>query len=284
MAIPKHIFSGLPSLETIPDEFAKNFRIIQDLNPNFSFKLFSNEMQSAFIAENYDRHVYENYLLIDESYGAARNDLFRLLLLFRLGGVWLDSKTTMKRSLETFIDETDTLILSHWTKWSPTNPHLWGSRSRLLGPEIVTWFICVEPANNLIGKAITEIQRHLREYSPARNGIGKHAALVTTGPIAFTNAITPLLNPSNHRMIDSYSFGIRYSIFDSWEGHVALIPNNYRISRKPLVKVERDCHVAIYIASVRGILQAQHLRVRKVLEIASNIKTFLAPNTRKRRH
>jgi hypothetical protein len=45
-------------------------------------------------------------------------------------------------------------------------------------------------------------------------GTGKIGVLITTGPIAFTLAVNPILNNHKHRLADITELGFRYSIFE----------------------------------------------------------------------
>lgn len=231
--IPNYIYTGFPDINYLDELFQKNFDRIKELNPNYSHTIFSNSMQVDFIEENFDKDILASYLSIDESYGAARADLFRILLLFKKGGIWLDSKSTVTSSFDRIITDSDRLVLSNWTKWNSTAViRVHKNRNY---KEIVNWFIASEPSHEILDIAIHSILSNIRRYSPLRCGIGKKAALCTTGPIAFTNAIHDKLNSNNHRIINSYDAGIRFTIFKTWEGHANYIPNNYRTSRRPLV-------------------------------------------------
>ena len=231
--IPNCIYTGFPNIYSMNDLFKENFERIKELNPNYSHTIFTDSMQVDFIEENFGKEMLNRYLSIHQSYGAARSDFFRILLLYKKGGIWMDSKSTVRTNFDLIITNEDRLVLSNWTKWHSTSiiedPKKGSYR------EIVNWFIASEPAHEILEIAVQSILSNISKYNPLRSGFGKSAALMTTGPIAFTKAIHDDLNPNNHRMIDSYDAGIRFTIFNSWEGHYNFIPNNYRISKKPLV-------------------------------------------------
>ena len=55
-------------------------------------------ISSNYIRREYGESILSCYLRIDPVYGAARADLFRYLLLYRTGGVYLDIKSAARRS------------------------------------------------------------------------------------------------------------------------------------------------------------------------------------------
>ena len=54
---------------------------------------FDGETLLDFIKSSYGQREIASYNRINKSYGAARADYFRYLLLYQKGGVWLDAKT-----------------------------------------------------------------------------------------------------------------------------------------------------------------------------------------------
>lgn len=70
------------------------------MNPGWEHRLYDDADIEAFIRESYGDEILAYYHRIDRRYGAARADLFRYLLLYRLGGVYLDIKSTTVRPLD----------------------------------------------------------------------------------------------------------------------------------------------------------------------------------------
>ncbi|MCA3362157.1 MAG: hypothetical protein INF74_09420, partial [Roseomonas sp.] len=62
------------------------------MNPDWEYRLYEDADCERFIRENYDAETFKLFRSIHPDYGAARADFFRYLLLYRLGGVYLDIK------------------------------------------------------------------------------------------------------------------------------------------------------------------------------------------------
>ena len=88
MEIPRTIFTHWEppypeSMERIIEEVRKN-------NPEFDYRIFSDQMCRSFINDNFDKSVVEAYdTLIPDAY---KSDLWRYCVLYIFGGIYLDIK------------------------------------------------------------------------------------------------------------------------------------------------------------------------------------------------
>lgn len=76
----------------LPYELQENVSQIQSLNPEYVYRLWDDQDILGFVKKHYGPDVLSLYLRISPSYGVARADLFRYLLLYIEGGVYLDIK------------------------------------------------------------------------------------------------------------------------------------------------------------------------------------------------
>ena len=64
-------------------------------NPDLKLEFYDNERRSKFI-EKYYPDFYKLYSRIHSDYGAAKADIFRILILYHYGGIYVDIKTKIK--------------------------------------------------------------------------------------------------------------------------------------------------------------------------------------------
>ena len=108
-----------------------------------------------FIIKNYDKERLNLYTSINPEYGAARADYFRYLLLYKYGGVYLDIKSGMKKSLNHIIDKDDEYILCHWA--TKDNAKILGNT---LG-EFQQWHIISKPKHPFLKAVIKNVEKML---------------------------------------------------------------------------------------------------------------------------
>lgn len=93
----------------------------------------------AFIKAHYDPGILDVYLRINPVYGAARADFFRYLLMFRVGGVYLDIKSNASQALDRLFHASDRYILAWWPNQPGENFEGWGVHPELAGTRGVSF-------------------------------------------------------------------------------------------------------------------------------------------------
>jgi len=215
------------------------------LNPGRTLTVHDEAQRIEFIRKNFDREMVRTYSSINPRYGPARADLFRYLLLYQRGGVYLDLKSSATRCLDDVILGTDHYLLSHWDNARGRPFEGWGVHAETPFPgEFQQWHIAAAPRHPFLERVIRCVQMNIETYDPSLDGTGKRAVLRVTGPIAYTNAIRPLLGKSNARLVNIGDLGFVYSIFNPTNAlfkstgrlaHEALTPQYYRTLTEPLV-------------------------------------------------
>ncbi len=138
-------------------------------NPNYDYVYFNNTRARDYIKVHYPAAVLRAY--DDLIPGAYKADLFRYCILYKMGGVYVDTGMIALCSLDDFIKDGDTFL-------SPEDNGTSG---------IYNAFICCQPKNPIIGEAIRlsvdNIRR--REYTNSPLGI--------TGPLLLSKAFTNIV-------------------------------------------------------------------------------------------
>lgn len=245
MLIPRLIHQTTASRRALTTPFIANLERMRQLNPGWTISVFDDDDCLDFISASFDREMLRTYRALNPRYGAARADLFRYLLLYHLGGVYLDIKSSATIPLDDALQPDEHYLLSHWDN-APRRPFAgWGVHPETPFPgEFQQWHIVAAPRHPFLEHVIRHVQRNILSYDPARDGTGKRAVLRVTGPIAYTTAILPLLGHAPSRLVDSADRGLVYSFFDPANeafqrtgrlAHEALMPGHYRTLAEPLV-------------------------------------------------
>ena len=185
-----------------------------NLNPGWRYRLYDDDDARAFIYRTYGARMLRAFERINPAYGPARADLFRYLLLYEEGGVYLDIKSIASKSFSEVLKEDDSYLLSHWRN-EPGESHVgWGLYDGCCGPrgEFQQWFIVAAPRHPFL-KAV--IERVVDNIETCIGAAGQFGVLSVTGPIPYTLAILPLLNECPHRLVDIATLGFDYCIFKS---------------------------------------------------------------------
>jgi hypothetical protein len=224
----------------LPEELADNLDRIRDQNPTWEHRFYDDQEQLDFTSESYGSEIAEYLERIRPGYGAARADLFRYLLLYRCGGVYLDVKSRSLQPLDTVLRPDDRFLLSQWRN-GPGEPFEGFGRHRQLahvdGGEFQQWHIIAAPGHPFLRAVIQRVLHNLDRYNPGLHGAGQEGVLRVTGPIAYTLAIHPLLDRHPHRRVRSeVELGLRYSIYDG-SSHRDRLPAHYSKIHEPISEV-----------------------------------------------
>ncbi len=222
-----------------PAEIRSSIERIRALNPEWSHHLYDEMAMREFIARHYGERVLQLYLRIEPLYGAARADLFRYLLLYKLGGVYLDVKSSMTRPLREILREDDRYLLSYWRNFAGEPFEGWGLYPELAASprgEFQQWHIASSPGHPFLRAVIGRVLENIACYNPVLDGTGWSGVLRATGPIAYTLAILPELQRHEHRIVDSlHELGFQYSIYPTLGSHQRLFASHYAERSEPIV-------------------------------------------------
>jgi mannosyltransferase OCH1-like enzyme len=238
VGIPK-IIHQTSSARELPALVHQRIAELKALNPDWEYRYYTDELVADFIQTHFPQY-FPAYQSINPKYGAARADLFRYLLMYREGGVYLDIKSTFTRPLDEVLSPSDTYLLSHWTNGPGSEHKLWGTYDEIANPrgEFRQCFIICAPGHPFLAAVIGRVVLNIENYEVARDGVGKQL-LHITGPVAYTLAIMPLLDLYAHRLVEGEAeLGFVYNFCDSANGtkHKQLFHYHYSLLDEPIVQ------------------------------------------------
>lgn len=216
----------------IPADLARNVEKLKALNPNWEHRLWNAESAEQFIQSSYGDDALQAYRRIDPSYGAARSDLLRHMIMHEFGGVYFDIKSGADKPLEAGLRPDDRYVLAQWPDGHPSfYPHR--ALAHIEGGEYVTWFIAAIPGHPFSAATISRMLRNIRTYRPW-SSVGRTGAIKLGGPIAYTLAVSEIISEHPHRVATFEELGLYYSIdYD----HVGAFPQHYSCQTAPVVKL-----------------------------------------------
>jgi len=248
-----HIIHQTFMTKDLPAELRENVDLIKRLNPNWTHVLYDDADIYAFISENYGSGILRYFERINPKYGVARADLFRYLLLYKKGGVYLDIKSTCTHPLDQLIRPEDKFILSQWRN-KPGEEHAGFGLSRevahVAGGEYQQWHIVAASGHPFLLAVIEAVLNNIDQYRPWLHGTGAIGVLRLTGPLAYTLAIQPLLLTAPHRYVcNETAMGLQYSIYQT-PLHRAVYKLNYSSLTESIVKMKKTDQLPAYLYSV----------------------------------
>jgi hypothetical protein len=236
VAIPKTIFQTISRKEQILPEIYENIDRLKKTNPNWEYRLFFDEDRRIFIKRHYGDEFVRLYNSINDEYGNCRADLFRYLLMYECGGVYLDLKSTCTLPFDKITEDGDHFLISYWRndleKYSGFGKHPDFGVPR----ELQNWHIICSPKHPFLLSVISRVRTNIINYNPFFDGVGRIGSLKTTGPIAYSQAILPMLDSNMCRVVDAHALSIDFSIYDKLNEHHRLSKKHYSKLRSPIVE------------------------------------------------
>jgi inositol phosphorylceramide mannosyltransferase catalytic subunit len=228
-----------------------NINALKQRNPGWLHKLYDDKDIVSFIQAQYPAQVLTQYLKIDPRYGAARADLFRYLLIYHVGGVYLDVKSSLEQPLDSVLKTDDQFIISSWTDDATPQYAGWGHHKNLPNGEFQQWHVAAAAGHPFLKAVIENILHNIDVYDPYLHGVGKTGVLNLTGPVAYSLAIAPILKRHAHRLVKSKSdLGFVYTIFKNPDSHTAVFKNHYMLQTVPIIKFGIIQRIVFFVKNV----------------------------------
>lgn len=236
---------------------------LRALNPDWEYRFYDDNDVAAFIKGNYPAWVWEYFERIDSRYGAARADFFRYLLMYKVGGMYLDIKSTATIPLDSVLKPDDRFILSKWYLPNGEYEHSDGfiyDLRHIPGGEFQQWHILCAPGHPFMKAVLEAVTANIDAYDPYLHQTGKRGVLRVTGPIAYTLAIRRVMEHHPHREVDGRNvIGLEYNVYGPDMNHVAVFKGHYSRQTASIVRLRR---LKRLVSRVYGLAQYLHDRLR----------------------
>lgn len=242
--IPK-ILHQTSAIAALPGVLAANARRLRELHPGWAYRFYDDAAVEAFIEKRGNPALMKAYRRIHPAYGAARADLFRYLLMYVEGGVYLDIKSSALRPLDEVLRPDDSYVLAHWPNRPDESHAKFGLHPALDNPrgEFQQWHIMCAPRHPFLAAVLRVVLANIDAYDPAQHGVGRPATLQVTGPIAYSQAIKRALRSgkvhAGYRLAETHTeLGLIYSVVErqGMGAHQLLVsPRHYSSLTEPLI-------------------------------------------------
>jgi mannosyltransferase OCH1-like enzyme len=243
----------------LPPELQASTEALRQRNPGWEYRFYDDADIVDFIRTAYGERMLACYQRIDKRYGATRADLFRYLLMYKVGGVYLDIKSSATLPLDSVLRPDDRYLLSNWSE-SEDPSATWGRHydlDSIPGGEFQQWFIACVPGHPYLKAVLDTVIANLSLYDPSLHGVGKNGALRTAGPIPYTLAIHRVLQQHPHRRADSrHELGFEYNVYRN-QSHQTTFRSHYSTQTASIVRLGL---VKQGMSRVYGVLQYLHDR------------------------
>lgn len=225
----------------LPESLNLNVSYLKNNNPDWKYKIYQNKDIEHFIKVNYGKKIWSYYERIDPQYCAAKADLFRYLLLYKEGGVYLDLKIKITKSLNDVLKTSDRYILSHWDNLPGDKHEGHGTNfpefAHIPRGEYLMGFIISSPGHPFLRSVILRVLENIDNYNPYVTGIGWQGTMSVTGPIPYTLTIhkeqSKKENIGLFRWVEvAKDFGFEYTTI----GFSQILKTDYRKGWKPLIR------------------------------------------------
>ena len=107
--IQKNVFQTWKT-QNFPQKIEKILNKNRKLNPDFKFHIYTDDQLFDFVKSNYDSEIFNAFEKL--KHPVARADMWRYLILFKYGGVYLDIDSKFNNPITSFIEDDDEGLIS----------------------------------------------------------------------------------------------------------------------------------------------------------------------------
>lgn len=177
--------------------------------PHCKFVFYDDNDCDTFIKNNFDDRVYRAFKKINDCYGAMKADFFRYCVLYKIGGIYLDIKSSINIPIFSLIMPDDICLLDiprndlePWRKNNPTYEQ---------------WLLIFAPQHPYLQSMIQLMVHYIEnKYEPVIPNIyllnSKQKILNVTGPDAFTKAVNAVIAKKGQKLHRNIDYNKYFSI------------------------------------------------------------------------
>jgi hypothetical protein len=244
----------------LPLPLQKNVEELKEKNPSWEHRLYDDEDIEVFIASQYGKEILNAYLRIDPTYGAARADLFRYLVIYKVGGVYLDIKSSFSCPIDEVIRFDNEFIASQWSNKKGEKYEGFGLKpevSQYPGGELQQWHVIAAAGHPFLRAVILAVLDGIDAYRPWLHGTGKVGVLRLTGPVMYTLTIMPIIAQYPCRIIENEAaIGLNYSVVPG-DTHKILFKSHYSTSKLSVVRLSGIARLINFVYQLSLSLQGK---------------------------
>ena len=190
----------------LPISIVKTIKKNKAISNYCTFRFYDDVLCDDLIKKHFKPKIYNAYLSINPVYGAMKADFFRYCVLYLIGGIYVDVKSSINYPLFKIIRKDDSCLLdiprTHLEPWRRDNP------------TYEQWVLIFAPKHpylhNMINQMVYYIENKYNPTIPNMNTLNtKQKILNVTGPDAFTKAVNNEINSQQkklHRNINYKNF------------------------------------------------------------------------------
>lgn len=220
--IPKVIYRTWKTNDVT--KFQKSISRTQKTNPGYTQIVYSDTQIEEFIKKEYSPRILNAYRSIRDEYGPAKADLFRYLILYKHGGIYLDIKTAAVKKIEpykTFVTSKQTDMPFHKSRWSLFPPYGTYNQWVLISPK-------GHPVlKQLIQTSVLNIEHAKKHPEVYNNGYGVHCI---TGPIMFSKIVNE--NLETVKILNSHING---TFVKNYVNHLKILGDEYYMKKNSAI-------------------------------------------------
>ena len=248
--IPKVVYYTHENIEKVK-EFENQLKYSKSKNKNYKFIFYDDNARIKFIKEEFP-DFYEFYKRINEGYGAAKADIFRVLILYKYGGIYIDCKTKIENMDELFLKYPNKSL---YTCSFKKDDKILNIINNITNTNYQNFFIATKRKGKVISKIKDEIFYNLSSYGKIKNNkkmiilnkilnlgnetCGATSVFIYTGPCIFTKVIKQF----SESVFDIALADKQYVIFNSHKSIIYRLifdrndfVNSYHHNKHPFLK------------------------------------------------
>ena len=196
--IPNNIFQiWLNNDFLIPYDIYYNITKLKNINKDWKYYLITSRIIDKIFENEIDKFslkIKTIYYNINPNYYAVKSDLIRYYLIYKYGGIYLDIKSNCKIGINNLINS-NKIKLFNWCEPKTSfnfNKIFFPRMKKLLGPEIIQWFLLYPPNHYIIKIVLDNIINTYNLYKSNKDI--KQDVYEFTGPILYSNIIYKYFN------------------------------------------------------------------------------------------